>query len=158
MTRREQAQQRERARVRMIRSADALERRVAEMRRSSIGRGELREACDAIEARLVAWWSGGPTNEVGLEVIAATLGVPVERLAPASVEDFVRALRAELARSRARMLRLFAADAEDYPLGRRPEIVADMVDRLWRSTLVVLGGGSPRGTPSMASPQRLERP
>ena len=50
---------RERKRRRLIREAEALERKAAAIRASLVSKGEAREALENVERRFLAWWSGG---------------------------------------------------------------------------------------------------
>jgi hypothetical protein len=139
MTTRKQSQDAETKRSRMIAEADRLEDEVAALRRSLITRGELREALTAVEQRLTAWWEGGD-REQACWVIADTLGWTIDELPPALVEDPGAVVREVLQGIRTQMLSSFAPDAEDYPIPRRPEVVAAETERCWGMLLRGLAG------------------
>ena len=60
-----------------------------------------------------------------------------------TVADLVSAAGVALREARAEMLAMFAADAEDYPIARCPEVVAEQTDRLWTILLNVLRSRPP---------------
>jgi len=81
---------RERKRRRLIREAEALERKFAAIQASLVSKGEMREVLENVDRRLLAWWSGGD-EQTGLTVIADTLGLPRAALELATVADLVSA-------------------------------------------------------------------
>ena len=133
---------RERKRRRLIREAEALERKAAAIRASLVSKGERARRSRTSSG---ASWPGGAaaTSRRGLTVIGETLGMPPAALQGATVADLVSAAGVALREARAEMLAMFAADAEDYPIARCPEVVAEQTDRLWTILLNVLRSRPP---------------
>jgi len=78
--------------------------------------------------------------------------MPPAALEGATVADLVSAAGVALREARAEMLAMFAADAEDYPIARCPEVVAEQTHRLWTILLNVLQCAAK--PPAVGSPRR----
>ena len=117
---------------------ERLENQAAEIRRTHISRGELRETLAAVESRLNAWWSGGDLNQTRI-VVASTLGMAVDRVTPEFVEHARARTRDAFEQMRSALLGNDAPDAQDYAIPRRPEVVAMETDRMWERLLLTLG-------------------
>src|SRR5206468_1145286 len=81
---------RERKRRRLIREAEALERKAAAIRASLVSKGEAREALENVERRFLAWWSGGG-EQTGLDGNWRDPRDAARRIGGATVADLVSA-------------------------------------------------------------------
>ena len=118
---------------------ERLEEEVARLKRTHVSRGEVREALDAVATRLAAWWAGGDPDQTR-QVIAATLGMSADRVPQALVEHPEAFGRGWVASMRDRLLGGQRSSAEDYALPRLPEVVAEMVEELWKMLLAGFRG------------------